>query len=65
MFIFVSSSSDDVNALLTTFDALASDHYYMVRRTVACGIHEVRLSMLCSLNYSNIVFIYNKPIICR
>ncbi|XP_025268824.1 serine/threonine-protein phosphatase 4 regulatory subunit 4-like isoform X3 [Camponotus floridanus] len=41
MFIFVSSSPDDVNALLTTFDALASDHYYMVRRTVACGIHEV------------------------
>ncbi|XP_050464369.1 serine/threonine-protein phosphatase 4 regulatory subunit 4-like isoform X2 [Cataglyphis hispanica] len=41
MFIFVSSSSEDVNALLTTFDALTSDHYYMVRRTVACGIHEV------------------------
>ncbi|XP_072749497.1 serine/threonine-protein phosphatase 4 regulatory subunit 4 isoform X2 [Anoplolepis gracilipes] len=41
MFIFVSSSLEDVNALLTTFDALASDHYYMVRRTVACGIHEV------------------------
>ncbi|XP_029174251.1 serine/threonine-protein phosphatase 4 regulatory subunit 4-like isoform X5 [Nylanderia fulva] len=41
MFIFISSSSEDVNALLTTFDALASDHYYMVRRTVACGIHEV------------------------
>lgn len=58
MFIFVSSSSEDVNALLTTFDALTSDHYYMVRRTVACGIHEVRLSMLCSLDYhSNIVYI--------
>ncbi|XP_029661071.1 serine/threonine-protein phosphatase 4 regulatory subunit 4-like isoform X3 [Formica exsecta] len=41
MFIFISNSSEDVNALLTTFDALTSDHYYMVRRTVACGIHEV------------------------
>ncbi|XP_070167734.1 serine/threonine-protein phosphatase 4 regulatory subunit 4 isoform X2 [Polyergus mexicanus] len=41
MFIFISSSSEDVNALLTTFDALTNDHYYMVRRTVACGIHEV------------------------
>ncbi|KAM0730046.1 Serine/threonine-protein phosphatase 4 regulatory subunit 4 [Formica fusca] len=41
MFIFISDSSEDVNALLTTFDALTSDHYYMVRRTVACGIHEV------------------------
>ncbi|XP_018346143.1 PREDICTED: serine/threonine-protein phosphatase 4 regulatory subunit 4-like isoform X4 [Trachymyrmex septentrionalis] len=41
MFIFVSSSPEDVNAILTTFNALASDHYYMVRKTVACGIHEV------------------------
>ncbi|XP_077281662.1 serine/threonine-protein phosphatase 4 regulatory subunit 4 isoform X6 [Temnothorax americanus] len=41
MFIFVSGSSEDVDAILTTFDALTSDHYYMVRKTVACGIHEV------------------------
>ncbi|KAK9293419.1 hypothetical protein QLX08_011632 [Tetragonisca angustula] len=41
MFIFVSNSVDDTNALLLTFTALASDHYYLVRRTVACGIHEV------------------------
>ncbi|XP_060811775.1 serine/threonine-protein phosphatase 4 regulatory subunit 4-like isoform X2 [Bombus pascuorum] len=41
MFIFVSNSVDDTDALLVTFTALASDHYYLVRRTVACGIHEV------------------------
>ncbi|XP_071563197.1 serine/threonine-protein phosphatase 4 regulatory subunit 4 isoform X4 [Temnothorax nylanderi] len=41
MFIFVSGSSEDIDAILTTFDALTSDHYYMVRKTVACGIHEV------------------------
>ncbi|KAG5314651.1 PP4R4 phosphatase, partial [Pseudoatta argentina] len=41
MFIFVSSSLEEVNAILTTFNALTSDHYYMVRKTVACGIHEV------------------------
>ncbi|XP_025075297.1 serine/threonine-protein phosphatase 4 regulatory subunit 4-like isoform X3 [Pogonomyrmex barbatus] len=41
MFIFVSNSSEDTDAILTTFDALTSDYYYMVRKTVACGIHEV------------------------
>nr|XP_012145699.1 PREDICTED: serine/threonine-protein phosphatase 4 regulatory subunit 4-like isoform X1 [Megachile rotundata] len=41
MFIFVSNSSDDTDALLHTFTALASDHYFLVRRTVACGVHEV------------------------
>ncbi|XP_076756066.1 serine/threonine-protein phosphatase 4 regulatory subunit 4 isoform X3 [Xylocopa sonorina] len=41
MFIFVSKSSDDTDALLLTFSALASDHYYLVRKTVASGIHEV------------------------
>nr|XP_012225354.1 PREDICTED: serine/threonine-protein phosphatase 4 regulatory subunit 4-like isoform X2 [Linepithema humile] len=41
VFIFVSNSPEDIDAILTTFDALASDHYYLVRRTVACGIHEV------------------------
>ncbi|XP_012349045.1 serine/threonine-protein phosphatase 4 regulatory subunit 4 isoform X2 [Apis florea] len=41
MFIFVSSSPDDTDSLLLTFTALASDHYYLVRRTVACGVHEV------------------------
>ncbi|XP_031840992.1 uncharacterized protein LOC116430665 isoform X2 [Nomia melanderi] len=41
MFLFVSNSSDDTDALLVTFNALASDHYYMVRKTVASGIHEV------------------------
>jgi len=45
MFIFVSSSPEDVDAILTTFDALTSDHFYMVRKTVACGIHEVRLNI--------------------
>lgn len=43
MFIFVSNSPDDTDSLLLTFTALASDHYYLVRRTVACGIHEVRI----------------------
>lgn len=42
MFILVSNSPGDTDTLLSTFDLLASDHYYMVRRTVACGIHEVR-----------------------
>ncbi|XP_076627283.1 serine/threonine-protein phosphatase 4 regulatory subunit 4 isoform X1 [Colletes latitarsis] len=41
MFLFVSNSSDDTDALLLTFNALVNDHYYMVRRTVASGIHEV------------------------
>ncbi|XP_053987768.1 serine/threonine-protein phosphatase 4 regulatory subunit 4-like isoform X3 [Hylaeus volcanicus] len=41
MFLFVSSSADDTDALLITFNALAGDHYYMVRKTVAGGIHEV------------------------
>ncbi|XP_017788028.1 PREDICTED: serine/threonine-protein phosphatase 4 regulatory subunit 4-like [Habropoda laboriosa] len=41
MFIFVSNSADDTDALLLTFTALANDHYYLIRRTVACGIHEV------------------------
>ncbi|KAL0122347.1 hypothetical protein PUN28_007226 [Cardiocondyla obscurior] len=39
IFIFVSDFSKD--AIFTTFDSLTSDHYYMVRKTVACGIHEV------------------------
>lgn len=46
MFIFVLNSSDDTDALLLTFTALASDPYYLVRRTVACGIHEVRIYRL-------------------
>ncbi|XP_076653835.1 serine/threonine-protein phosphatase 4 regulatory subunit 4 isoform X2 [Halictus rubicundus] len=41
MFLFVSHSSDDTDALLVTFNALANDHYYMIRKTVASGIHEV------------------------
>ncbi|XP_076674642.1 serine/threonine-protein phosphatase 4 regulatory subunit 4 isoform X3 [Andrena cerasifolii] len=41
MFIFVSNSSDDTDALLLTFTALACDDFYLVRRTVACGFHEV------------------------
>ncbi|XP_032676204.1 serine/threonine-protein phosphatase 4 regulatory subunit 4-like isoform X2 [Odontomachus brunneus] len=41
MFIFVSNSSEDVDSLLSTFNLLTNDHYYMVRRTVACGLHEV------------------------
>ncbi|XP_020288909.1 serine/threonine-protein phosphatase 4 regulatory subunit 4-like isoform X2 [Pseudomyrmex gracilis] len=39
MFAFV--SPEDVDALLTTLDALGSDHFYMVRKTVAYGIHEI------------------------
>ncbi|KZC09718.1 Serine/threonine-protein phosphatase 4 regulatory subunit 4, partial [Dufourea novaeangliae] len=41
MFLFVSYSADDTDALLVTFNALASDHYYIVRKTVASGFHEV------------------------
>ncbi|XP_043276579.1 serine/threonine-protein phosphatase 4 regulatory subunit 4-like isoform X2 [Venturia canescens] len=41
MFLFVSSAAEDVEILLPTFNDLASDPYYMVRRTIACGIHEV------------------------
>jgi hypothetical protein len=43
MFIFISKSPEDIDILLIVFDALANDHFYLVRRTVACGIHEVRL----------------------
>lgn len=45
MFIFVSNCSDDTDALLLTFTALACDHFYLVRRTVACGLHEVRIRL--------------------
>ncbi|XP_033325928.1 serine/threonine-protein phosphatase 4 regulatory subunit 4 isoform X2 [Megalopta genalis] len=41
MFLFVSDSSDDTDALLVTFNSLASDHYYTIRKTVASGIGEV------------------------
>ncbi|XP_076233070.1 serine/threonine-protein phosphatase 4 regulatory subunit 4 isoform X5 [Calliopsis andreniformis] len=41
MFVFVSNSSDDTDTLLLTLTALANDNVYLVRRTVACGIHEV------------------------
>lgn len=56
MFLFVSSSSDDTDALLLTFDALVSDHYYMVRRTVASGIHEVRIIIFFSTHCYDILY---------
>ncbi|KAI4494467.1 hypothetical protein M0802_008959 [Mischocyttarus mexicanus] len=41
MFIFISPSVEDVDSLLSTFSALTNDSYYIIRRTVASGIHEV------------------------
>ncbi|XP_014210936.1 serine/threonine-protein phosphatase 4 regulatory subunit 4-like [Copidosoma floridanum] len=41
MFLFASSASEGVNALIPTFRNLASDSYYMVRRTIACSLHEI------------------------
>ncbi|KAG7202029.1 hypothetical protein KM043_004713 [Ampulex compressa] len=41
MFVFITNSPEDTDDLLVTLSSLANDHYYMVRRTVACGIHEV------------------------
>lgn len=47
MFAFV--SPEDIDTLLTTLDALGSDHFYMVRKTVAYGIHEVRSTCTCQV----------------
>ncbi|XP_024945736.1 serine/threonine-protein phosphatase 4 regulatory subunit 4 isoform X2 [Cephus cinctus] len=41
MFLFLNTATEDVSVLLPTFNDLAGDTYYMVRRTIACGIHEV------------------------
>ncbi|KAK2579506.1 hypothetical protein KPH14_010813 [Odynerus spinipes] len=41
MFIFVSASAEDVDSLLSTFSALTNDSYYIIRKTVAGGIHEI------------------------
>ena len=41
MFLFVTHASEGVDILLPTFNDLAGDPYYMVRRTIACGIYEV------------------------
>ncbi|XP_012275461.1 serine/threonine-protein phosphatase 4 regulatory subunit 4 isoform X4 [Orussus abietinus] len=43
MFVFVSGfvTPDELKSLLATFTDLAGDPYYMVRRTIACGIYEV------------------------
>ncbi|XP_014606274.1 PREDICTED: serine/threonine-protein phosphatase 4 regulatory subunit 4-like [Polistes canadensis] len=41
MFIFISPSVEDVDSLLSTFSALTNDSYYIIRGTVASGIHEV------------------------
>ncbi|XP_011141435.2 serine/threonine-protein phosphatase 4 regulatory subunit 4-like isoform X1 [Harpegnathos saltator] len=41
LFIFVSNSPEDVDSLLLTLDLLTNDHYYMVRKTVASGLHEI------------------------
>ncbi|KAK0172362.1 hypothetical protein PV328_005690 [Microctonus aethiopoides] len=41
MFLFASNSPDDIEILLSTFTDLAGDPFYMVRRTIASGIHEV------------------------
>jgi len=56
MFIFVSKSPEDIDTLLIVFDTLASDNFYLVRRTVACGIHEVRLINMLRL-YQIIIII--------
>lgn len=63
MFIFVSNSSEDIDSLLSTFDLLTNDHYYMVRRTVACGLHEVRVYII--LYKLVTLYVYNKAIISR
>ncbi|XP_057326161.1 serine/threonine-protein phosphatase 4 regulatory subunit 4-like isoform X1 [Microplitis mediator] len=41
MFLFAASTAEDVDQLLPTFTDLSADPYYLVRRTIACGIHEV------------------------
>ncbi|XP_043667778.1 serine/threonine-protein phosphatase 4 regulatory subunit 4-like isoform X3 [Vespula pensylvanica] len=41
MFIFTSASTEDVDSLLSTLSALTNDSYYIIRKTVAGGIHEV------------------------
>nr|XP_050848751.1 serine/threonine-protein phosphatase 4 regulatory subunit 4-like isoform X3 [Vespula vulgaris] len=41
MFIFTSASAEDVDSLLSTLSALTNDSYYIIRKTVAGGIHEV------------------------
>lgn len=44
MFEFASGLPENVDSLIPTFRNLASDSYFMVRRTVACGFHEVSCS---------------------
>ncbi|XP_058804971.1 uncharacterized protein LOC131672055 [Phymastichus coffea] len=41
MFQFASTLPENVDSLIPTFRNLASDSYFMVRRTIACGLHEV------------------------
>ncbi|XP_044595510.1 serine/threonine-protein phosphatase 4 regulatory subunit 4-like isoform X5 [Cotesia glomerata] len=41
MFIFAASTIEDVDDLIATFSELSADPFYLVRRTIACGIHEV------------------------
>ncbi|XP_048510011.1 serine/threonine-protein phosphatase 4 regulatory subunit 4-like [Athalia rosae] len=41
MCLFTSNSFEKLDIILPTFNDLAADPYYMVRRTIACGIHEV------------------------
>ncbi|KAJ8681033.1 hypothetical protein QAD02_016820 [Eretmocerus hayati] len=41
MFLFASTAPDGINVLLPTFRNLANDSFYLVRRTIACSLHEV------------------------
>ncbi|XP_015126876.1 serine/threonine-protein phosphatase 4 regulatory subunit 4 isoform X1 [Diachasma alloeum] len=41
MFLFTSSSPEDTDLLLPTLTDLANDPFYMVRRNLACGLHEI------------------------
>ncbi|XP_011306054.1 serine/threonine-protein phosphatase 4 regulatory subunit 4 isoform X2 [Fopius arisanus] len=41
MFLFASTSPDDTDMLLPILTDLSSDPYHLVRRNVACGLHEI------------------------
>jgi hypothetical protein len=43
MFLFASTVPEGINTLIPTFRNLANDSNYMVRRTIACSLHEVLL----------------------
>lgn len=41
MFIFASQAPEGMFSLVPTFRSLANDSFFMVRRTIACSLHEV------------------------